>query len=356
MHRAVAARILNPQISLFQALQIGGFEYTNEQDAHAVDSENVTLCQRKNQLNRRLRAFRQQCEKTGATFPKGLSCTNETPLDQYSQLTERSCDETREKSTTTNFNPFQLPGMSVRQEHGSKGRVEKNALNLTADQLTAQHDGFVLSPSQIQRALASSTEGTNPSIRNGLNAIPPFHNDLNDHRQQPSSETLASLTQTASSAGLTLDQLAQVLQSTLILSQILISGKAPIKTKQDLAVALLQNEHRSLFTKSMLLAGYSPEIIANECSSEYLQVAFAIWHKEGERLEGLMSRQEKPLTASMYELPLDMDSRNESDSSDVFADDLDAKDMGDINFIIGSGGDMQSNLPLFYPGGGYCQF
>ena len=55
MHKAVAARLKNPEISLFDALKIGGFEYISNNDSSATDSENVTLGQRKNQLSRRLR-------------------------------------------------------------------------------------------------------------------------------------------------------------------------------------------------------------------------------------------------------------------------------------------------------------
>mmetsp|Transcript_23910 Transcript_23910/g.56488 ORF Transcript_23910/g.56488 Transcript_23910/m.56488 type:complete len:670 (+) Transcript_23910:114-2123(+) len=55
MHKAVAARLKSPEISLFDALKIGGFEYISNNDSSATDSEKVTLGQRKNQLSRRLR-------------------------------------------------------------------------------------------------------------------------------------------------------------------------------------------------------------------------------------------------------------------------------------------------------------
>ena len=60
MHRAVAARLANPDISLFEALCVGGFEYPANDDASVVDTEKVTLGQRKNQLSRRLRLARKQ--------------------------------------------------------------------------------------------------------------------------------------------------------------------------------------------------------------------------------------------------------------------------------------------------------
>ena len=60
MHRAVAARLENPEISLFEALQIGGFQYPTNDDSSIMDAEKVTLGQRKNQLSRRLRLARNQ--------------------------------------------------------------------------------------------------------------------------------------------------------------------------------------------------------------------------------------------------------------------------------------------------------
>lgn len=58
MNRAVQAKLKNPHVSLSDALRIGGFGYPPRATASAVDCENVTLGQRKNQLNRRLRQAR----------------------------------------------------------------------------------------------------------------------------------------------------------------------------------------------------------------------------------------------------------------------------------------------------------
>lgn len=60
MHNAVNARLANPEMSLFEALQIGGFNYPANEDATALDNEGVSLGQRKNQLSRRLRLARKQ--------------------------------------------------------------------------------------------------------------------------------------------------------------------------------------------------------------------------------------------------------------------------------------------------------
>ena len=63
MNRAVAAKLKNPHISLFDALAIGGFNYPRNVDAATMDNDRVTLGQRKNQLNRRLRLARQSLQK-----------------------------------------------------------------------------------------------------------------------------------------------------------------------------------------------------------------------------------------------------------------------------------------------------
>ena len=65
MHRAVAARLSNPDLSLFEALRLGGFDYPSNDDASVMDSEHVTLGQRKNQLSRRLRLARKNPSSYG---------------------------------------------------------------------------------------------------------------------------------------------------------------------------------------------------------------------------------------------------------------------------------------------------
>ena len=65
MHRALIARLHNPDMSLLDALLTGGFEFPNldspgKSDRNIVDKDNVLLCQRKNQLSRRLRLARKR--------------------------------------------------------------------------------------------------------------------------------------------------------------------------------------------------------------------------------------------------------------------------------------------------------
>ena len=65
MHKAVTARLDDPNLSLYEALKIGGFNYPDNDDASQIDSEHVTLGQRKNQLSRRLRLAKKQRRESG---------------------------------------------------------------------------------------------------------------------------------------------------------------------------------------------------------------------------------------------------------------------------------------------------
>jgi len=72
MHRAVAARLNNPNMSLLEALIVGGFQFPNgtegdgKSDRNVYDADNVLLCQRKNQLSRRLRLAKRRTNETKA--------------------------------------------------------------------------------------------------------------------------------------------------------------------------------------------------------------------------------------------------------------------------------------------------
>lgn len=107
MHTAVAARLANPDITLFEALQIGGFNYPTNDDASTVDTEKVTLGQRKNQLSRRLRLARKQQQGSSPGGENGNELAGEhsgTPStddeNQRSVLTE-SCSLVRQQQLSS---------------------------------------------------------------------------------------------------------------------------------------------------------------------------------------------------------------------------------------------------------------
>lgn len=99
MHKAVAERLANPSMSLLEALIAGGFKFpdlengtSSKSDRHTYDTDNILLCQRKNQLSRRLRLARKRRSEglvfnTGGTASsdprkKSMSVYGSSPLSQ----------------------------------------------------------------------------------------------------------------------------------------------------------------------------------------------------------------------------------------------------------------------------------
>ena len=74
MNRALEARLQNPSLSLYACLRMGGFEFPRD-EANSVDSDNVTLAQRKNQLNRRLRSYRKRLSQAKAARGSAASAS-----------------------------------------------------------------------------------------------------------------------------------------------------------------------------------------------------------------------------------------------------------------------------------------
>ena len=94
MHRAVAARLANPDLTLFQALIEGGFKFPSlKMDATTnnkktfnnsiYDSDNVLLSQRKNQLSRRLRLLLRKGKQKLATSSNNNLLSS--PLHEHQQ-------------------------------------------------------------------------------------------------------------------------------------------------------------------------------------------------------------------------------------------------------------------------------
>lgn len=88
MNRAVQARIDNPDMPLYHALRIGGFNFPANEDASTLDNDKVTLGQRKNQLLRRLRQLARKQEK------------EESEKAQQQQQQQQATDQTQQQTTS----------------------------------------------------------------------------------------------------------------------------------------------------------------------------------------------------------------------------------------------------------------
>lgn len=85
MHKVVEAKITNPDISLNDALKMGGFEYSENDDSICLDAEKISLSQRKNQLSRRIRLRRQQGELNQAQNFARVKATEEISSSDISK-------------------------------------------------------------------------------------------------------------------------------------------------------------------------------------------------------------------------------------------------------------------------------
>uniref|UniRef100_A0A7S4RHU1 Uncharacterized protein n=1 Tax=Ditylum brightwellii TaxID=49249 RepID=A0A7S4RHU1_9STRA len=105
MHRAVAARQINPNMTLLDSLLNGGFEFPNlneifQSDRALLDTDGVSLFQRKNQLMRRLRMLKVKEEppshRTGRTGKIRKGCKS-----IYQNTNTSAPDELRKINSTS---------------------------------------------------------------------------------------------------------------------------------------------------------------------------------------------------------------------------------------------------------------
>jgi hypothetical protein len=320
MHRAVGARLANPKISLFNALKIGGFQYENDDDANAVDSEQITLTQRKNQLSRRIR-FAQKLHGSNSSlnmcatspssnqsrqFPDNLtSIFNSsgkkrplsTPNDENSLSNEAiamtsncaNSSENRLGCRTSeyhirarqhpDYHPLVVP---VFHHHDNRSIGVGKAINGAGDIDTKESILRVQHVSTLGRPLSNG-------IHNNQQNVSSSQYTQQKHVAPPSAVAITSLSQTAASVGMTLEQLALALRSSNNLSKILISGPTVTEQRKQFALSLYQSENCSLYQRAMLLAGYAPDIAQNEKAPDHVQFMIAAWQLEGERLSTMMT-------------------------------------------------------------------
>mmetsp|Transcript_15185 Transcript_15185/g.33228 ORF Transcript_15185/g.33228 Transcript_15185/m.33228 type:complete len:557 (+) Transcript_15185:183-1853(+) len=349
MHRALAARLDSPDLSLFEALKQGGFDYINDDDPNAVDSENITLGQRKNQLSRRLRL----AKKEGHTAEQFRSVAD-------AGMAERRHSKQAAKQAVKR--PGNFPGKKLalkkRQVQAEDEEDEEPPMGVAGTSISALHEqlaaqeapqlaakfhpdfqhiiipraGNVALPNKILQksqntpgaaaaaaaAAASVTAATSPGFlasqqRNQYNLqdqlvgsgflgglsgfnLPGSQAQSSLTMPPPSASNVAvrSLTSTAKSVGLTLEQLALTLSTSKNLMKLLtdISGtggddEEDDSKKHDLALRLHEYEAKTLSSRCMLLAGYNHDV-AQEGTPAQLRFALEAWQNEGKRLQELL--------------------------------------------------------------------
>jgi len=361
MHRALAARLDNPEISLFEALKQGGFDYDGDDDPNSMDSENITLGQRKNQLSRRLRLAKKEghnaaqyreiadASDMGASKPKPRATSNmahgvkkaasKQGVKQANKYPgknlnlggrKRDADEADIHDAASSIQESAATSLSALQE-----RLALESQKPEPPQLAAKyHPDFqhIIIPRAGGLSLPPSVLQTKPpsaaAVAAAAAGVPPVASPQNRHQFNlqdqllgsgylgglagfniPGAQAQASLTMppptvsnvavrslssTAQSVGLTLEQLALTLSTSKnlmkLLSDISTGGSdddESQKKKHDLALRLHEYESKTLSSRCMLLAGYGHEI-AKEGSVTQLKFALEAWQNEGKRLQDLL--------------------------------------------------------------------
>ncbi len=204
MHRAVAARLAKPEISLFQALVIGGFKFPDHINEVSIkysnepvyDSDNILLSQRKNQLSRRLRHLRQRNQKGRGQGPRTsyFQDSKQALTDQLgSFIHENNMTAIPTANVDSSKNNFLTPTIG-----GNPFSVPSN----TEHQLTVPNNSFFVPNYQAinfqQQHMQFLTDMANQCrLREQLSlyasARPPFPHNMSGGLGEPSHDALRSL-------------------------------------------------------------------------------------------------------------------------------------------------------------------
>lgn len=160
MHRAVSARLKDPSLTLFDALQVGGFDYPADEDAGCFDSERVTLGQRKNQLSRRIRLAKKQLQDGTSNNNNGNDC----------ESGKGGSDSSSETKAGTKRRSLSPPSSSL-SDVESEEDAHVDSKDYTQELLAKYHPQFqqlkILRANGGQKIAASSAMGNHNIMSSG---------------------------------------------------------------------------------------------------------------------------------------------------------------------------------------------
>lgn len=354
MHRAVAARLSNPELSLFDALHIGGFNYPTNDDSSMTDSEKVTLGQRKNQLSRRLRLARKH-QKGAANmnsphFPlsgfnpgqpqedvssrtsssskiAALALQMKNNMPELGELSDDANDMTEEspnkKPRAAKFHPDYAPVFVPRS---GRNPFQQNPLQPNTMPLNPQQS-FGSNPNTSNVTGMSPMNPSFSQVMNNVgNSFPQnpwtqhhFGGVFNPQITTPkvSAVAISSLTNSAQMAGMTLEQLAITLSNNpLALAKVVTGDNSSdsLEKQKQLALSLHEAEAQTLYTKCLIMSGMEASLCGPK-TPLYLDFALNAWQEEGRRLQELVrlsrSFREPPLTVGGEETDEKLDDATE---------------------------------------------
>eukprot|EP00980_Cylindrotheca_fusiformis_P026071 scaffold15305_cov126-Cylindrotheca_fusiformis.AAC.9 len=375
MHRAVSARLSNPELSLFEALRVGGFDFPTNDDASVLDSEKVTLGQRKNQLSRRLRLARKQ--NVDAVGGDGATSNEKSSsgLDSQQGL-QRILRQQQRTSKSSNMGALALkmkrdcPDLEALSDDEGDMEAEEQPKRQRIAKFHPDYSPLFVPPSASSRhpfntgsipsqngttnSASHQTGGSFPANQGAgnfaginMNAFPfgqplgaashfpqgslfshQIGNGFNAHQQthspaRASAVAISSLASSAQAIGMTLEQLAMTLSSNpTTLSKLLVrtNDKDAVEKQEGLALHLYELECKALYARCMLMAGMDPKLCQPE-SQAHLEFALKAWEAQGRRLQELVRD-----TKTVRDPPLEVDNEkpnvrgvnSESGTSDAF--------------------------------------
>ncbi|CAB9505623.1 expressed unknown protein [Seminavis robusta] len=159
MNRAVAAKLKDPSLSLYDALHLGGFTYPRNVDAATIDNDRVTLGQRKNQLNRRLRLAKQSLQKAN----KDNKDSKDSPANKGKSETAK-----KPRATLGAGSPLAVAGSYLRQR-GRKSGAKTTAAKRSAPAAT-KTQVMTPRPAKKQCLPVVASNATTVSVSSAKNA------------------------------------------------------------------------------------------------------------------------------------------------------------------------------------------
>lgn len=316
-------------MSLFEALQAGGFDYPSTEDANAVDAEGVSLGQRKNQLSRRLRLARKQNPRlrradamdsqsaasshdgrNSAGSAAGFSADAQKDLQRLmmqqqaskrrapSSMAARALQMKRDQAdlgelSDDEASPY-AAALYQQEEAAKKPRVAKfhpDFAPLFVPPVSSARNSSTPRNATDSAALEAPNMAAAMNSMHGMNmgmagiGMPAAAGPVGQAR--PSSVAISSLTHSAQAVGLTLEQLAMTLASnTTSLAKVLAENAADDaqSKRMDLAMRVFETDLKAMYSKAMLMGGFDPR----DCQPGmpvYMQFARKAWKKEAKRLQ-----------------------------------------------------------------------
>eukprot|EP00797_Seminavis_robusta_P004413 Sro128_g061070.1 n/a (307) ;mRNA; f:20963-21964 len=298
MNLAVAARMNNPDLSLFECLTVGGFIYHSDNGA-LMDCESVTLTQRKNQLNRRIRrAKKNQTAGNKSSSSTGkrkaspsLATSNEEEQSSNGSLVLMgsvgpSSPATNKKGTTNDkFSPKAAKkqnrnAAAVFEQAYGPGFLPHRSTSLGASAVPQQQLSNHSDDTQTQAPTKALTGG-----KQSITAAA----KLPQASFAASASSQATIEDTVLDAPLipnlpndtTSSQTSQCTTSTQVADP-----------RHDLALTYFEREPHALYQRCMLSAGFRMDESQDMSSEAYRKFAFEAWKRECERLQALLAKYE----------------------------------------------------------------